>query len=138
MVSVYSRSPPPSKLGVKGNSKLALLHAPPSFTTEIPVGVEVRRRENGRVDVIVAFFSRSTVLEQQIEAMGKMMFPSSSLWIAWPKRSSGVTTDLSDRAVRHIALPLGLVDNEVCALDETWTALRMVWRLTRCTAVEAH
>jgi len=138
MVSGYSRSPLPSKLGVKENSKLALLHAPPSFAMEIPTGVEVRRRAQGRVDVIVAFFFRSTVLEHQIEAMGQMIFPSSSLWIAWPKRSSGVTTDLSDRAIRDIALPLGLVDNKVCAIDETWTALRMVWRLTRRTATDLN
>lgn len=133
MVSGYSQSPLPLKLGSKEKSKLALLHAPPSFKMEITTGVEVRRRAQGRVDAIVAFFSRSTVLERQIEAMGQMIFPPGNLWIAWPKRSSGVTTDLSARAVRDIALPLGLVDNKVCAIDETWMALRMVWRLARRT-----
>ena len=57
-----------------------------------------------------------------------MIFPAGGLWIAWPKKASGVSTDLSDHAVRAAALPRGLVDNKVCALDETWSALRLVWR----------
>jgi hypothetical protein len=57
-----------------------------------------------------------------------MVFPSGSLWIAWPKRSSGVTTDMTDDAVRRLALARGLVDNKVCAVDDVWTALRLVWR----------
>lgn len=104
---------------------------------DIPSSVKVRRRAQGRADVIVAFFSRSTVLARQIEAMGQMIFPSGSLWISWPKKSSGVSTDITDHAVRDIALPLGLVDNKVCAIDETWTAMRMVWRLTRRTTFDA-
>ena len=57
-----------------------------------------------------------------------MVFPAGGLWIAWPKKASGVATDISDHVVRDVALPLNLVDNKVCALDETWTALRLVWR----------
>jgi hypothetical protein len=57
-----------------------------------------------------------------------MIFPGGSLWIAWPKKASGVASDLSDNAIRASALPRGLVDNKVCALDETWSALRLVWR----------
>ncbi len=60
-----------------------------------------------------------------------MIFPDGGLWIAWPKRASGVETDLSDEAVREVALPLGLVDNKVCAIDETWSGLRVVWRRER-------
>jgi len=133
MVADYTNTPLTLKLGVKEYSKLALLHAPANFKIEIPTGVEVRRRTPGRVDVIVAFFSRSTVLERQIEAMSQMIFPSGALWIAWPKRASGVTTDLTHHVVRDVALTPGLVDNKVCAIDETWTALRMVWRLSRRT-----
>ena len=137
MVEGYSKTPLPIKLGVKENSTLVLVHAPPTFTMEIPSSVEVRRRAQGRADVIVAFFARSTLLERQIEVLGAMIFPSGGLWIAWPKKSSGVSTDISDHAVRDIALPLGLVDNKVCALDETWTAMRMVWRRNRRTVSDA-
>jgi hypothetical protein len=60
-----------------------------------------------------------------------MVHPAGGLWIAWPKRSSGVATDLSDHTVRDLALDRGLVDNKVCAIDEVWTGLRLVWRLDR-------
>jgi hypothetical protein len=130
-VTGYSQTALLIKLGVKEGSTLVLLHAPPTFTMEVPSSVKVRRRSRGRADVIVAFFSRSTVLERQVEALGRMIFPSGSLWIAWPKKTSGVSTDVTDHVVREIAHPLGLVDNKVCAIDETWTALRMVWRLDR-------
>jgi hypothetical protein len=60
-----------------------------------------------------------------------MIFPTVSLWITWPKRASRRTSDLSDHAVRGVALPLGLVDNKVCAVDDTWSALRLVWRRER-------
>ncbi len=69
--------------------------------------------------------------------MGQMIFPSGALWIAWPKKTSGVSTDISDHTVRDIGLARGLVDNKVCAIDETWTALRMVWRVTRRTTSDA-
>ena len=77
---------------------------------------------------MVAFFTSLETLEQRVERLGAMIFPAGGLWIAWPKKASGVGTDLSDNAVRAAALPLGLVDNKVCALDETWSALRLVWR----------
>jgi hypothetical protein len=123
-------------LGIKEKSNLALLYARPEFAMEIPYGVEVRRRAQGHVDVIVAFFWRSTTLELRIGTMSQMIFPSGNLWIAWPKKTSGIVTDISDHAVRAIALPLGLVDNKVCAIDETWTALRMVWRRTLRSTTE--
>jgi hypothetical protein len=77
---------------------------------------------------VVAFFTKTATLEDRLDALGAMIFPAGGLWIAWPKRASGVSTDLSDHAVRAAALPRGLVDNKVCALDETWSALRLVWR----------
>jgi hypothetical protein len=66
--------------------------------------------------------------EHEIEARGQCVLPDGSLWVAWPKRTSGVATDLTDHAARALALPIGLVDNKVCAIDQTWTALRFVWR----------
>ena len=76
----------------------------------------------------MVFATRTRVLEPRLDPLASMVFPSGGLWIAWPKRSSGMATDMTDDAVRRLALPRGLVDNKVCAVDATWTALRLVWR----------
>jgi hypothetical protein len=77
---------------------------------------------------VVAFFTSTGTLEKRVDPLGAMIFPAGGLWIAWPKKTSGLATDLRDNAIRAAALPRGLVDNKVCALDETWSALRLVWR----------
>jgi hypothetical protein len=125
----YSGTPLAAKLGVKGDSRVALLYAPKAFSVDFPSGVTVRRRAQGAVDVAVAFFVQRAKLDERLPSLGTMVFPSGGLWIAWPKKSSQVPTDLTDDIVRLLALPRGLVDNKVCAIDETWTALRFVWRL---------
>jgi hypothetical protein len=121
-------------LGVKNGSSLMLLHAPTSLKWEIDPSVNVTRTRRGNADVVVAIYTSATRLTGEIEALSRIIFPSGSLWLAYPKRSSGVPTDLSDHVLRDMALPLGLVDNKVCAIDATWTALRFVWRLERRTA----
>jgi hypothetical protein len=108
-----------------------LLHAPLSLVWEIDPSVTIKHSRRGRADVVVAFYTNSTALSREIGTLARVIFPSSSLWLAWPKRSSGLATDLTDHVVRDLALPLGLVDNKVCAIDETWTALRFVWRVER-------
>ncbi|HEV3267532.1 MAG TPA: DUF3052 domain-containing protein [Acidimicrobiales bacterium] len=131
MAESYAATPLHVKLGINETMTLALLHSPADVALELPAGVQVRRRARGRADVVLAFFSQSIVLERQIDVLGTMIFPSGGLWIAWPKRSSKLPTDITDHGVRDVALPLGLVDNKVCAIDETWTALRVVWRRSR-------
>jgi hypothetical protein len=96
-----------------------------------PAGVTVRRQARGRADVVVAFFVKREELERRIGALSKMVYPAGGLWIAWPKRSSGVATTVNEDVVREVALPLGLVDNKVCAIDATWSGLRVVWRRER-------
>jgi hypothetical protein len=117
------------KLGVRPHQTVSLVHAPAGFKLDVWPETTVHRRR-GDADLVLAFFTRARDLDRQVERLSQHIFASGSLWIAWPKRSSGVTSDLSDHAVRDIALPLGLVDNKVCAIDETWSALRFVWRLT--------
>jgi hypothetical protein len=120
-----------TKLGVSDGDVVALVRAPRDFSWKAPASARVTHRVSGRTDVILAFFTKSTVLEERIERLAQVVFPSGSLWIAWPKRASGVTTDMTDHVARALALPIGLVDNKVCAIDETWTALRLVWRRSR-------
>ncbi len=127
-VAGYSSTPVAKKLGVAEGTTLALLAAPSGWAIELPPQVAVRRRAGGHADVVLAFFTSLKTFEQRRDALGAMIFPAGGLWIAWPKKASGVATDLSDNAVRAAALPRGLVDNKVCALDETWSALRLVWR----------
>jgi hypothetical protein len=79
--------------------------------------------------VIVGFFMRRSELERRFVALAAALEPDGGLWIAWPKRSSGVTTDLTEDVVREIAIANRMVDNKVCAIDDTWSGLRLVYRL---------
>ena len=94
----------------------------------IPDGVVFQTSLRGRVDVAVVFTLARRELERRIPAAGRAIFPNGGLWVAWPKRASGVSTDMTEDVVREVALPMGLVDNKVCAIDEIWSGLRVVWR----------
>ena len=94
----------------------------------VPEGVTFRTSLRGKVDVAVLFVTARRELVTRIDAGGRAIFPSGGLWVAWPKRASGVPTDMTEDVVRELALPLGLVDNKVCAIDATWSGLRVVWR----------
>lgn len=128
----YSGTPLPKKLGIKEARRLALLDAPEGFDATLgalPEAVEVRRSARGRADVVVYFTTSRAAFQKRLPALGRSIFPDGGLWIAWPKRASTVPTDMTEDVVREVALPLGLVDNKVCAIDETWSGLRIVWRL---------
>jgi hypothetical protein len=126
----YSGTPLPRKLGVKPGHRVALLGAPDGFELgELPDGVRLKRRAGGEADVILAFHTRRAELERRLPALRALMEPAAGLWIAWPKRASKLDTDITEDVVREIALPTGLVDNKVCAIDETWSGLRLVIRL---------
>lgn len=130
-MSGYSGTPLPKKLGIKEDSIVAFERAPEGFGDllgSLPDGVEIRKSTRGSRDVIVSFFTRRSSLERRIDSLGRSIRPDGGLWVAWPKRSSGVETDITEDSVREVVLPLGLVDNKVCAIDETWSALRVVWR----------
>jgi hypothetical protein len=124
----YSGTPLPKKLGIVEDSTLALIAAPKGVIGDLPPAVTVKRQARGSADVIVAFFTRRKEFERRIDALAKMIYPSGGLWVAWPKRASGRETDMHEGVVREVALPLGLVDNKVCAIDATWSGLRVVWR----------
>jgi hypothetical protein len=128
----YSGTPLPRKLGIKPGHEVAVLGGPAGVAaslTGLP-GVEVRRDLSGGdpLDVIVFFVTWRVDLEEQLSALRRRMAPAAGLWVAWPKRAARVPTDMTEHVVRDIALPTGLVDNKVCAIDETWTGLRLVIR----------
>jgi hypothetical protein len=129
----YSGTPLPRKLGIKPEAVLGLIGAPQGFEGmlgELPPGVTVRRRLQGSFDVIVAFFVARSDLERRLPACRDALTPAGGLWLAWPKRSSGVAADLGEGTVRELGLAAGLVDNKVCAIDATWSGLRFVFRLS--------
>jgi hypothetical protein len=127
----YSGTPLARKLGIKEGARLALLGAPERFDDELaplPEGVTVLRRLAAGVDVAVLFVTERRELERRFPAVAKAVFPAGGFWVAWPKRSSKVPTDLTEDVLREVGLPQGLVDNKVCAVTEIWSGLRFVWR----------
>ncbi len=128
----YSGTPLPRKLGIKPGHRLGLIGAPADFEAtlgELPEDVVVRRRVQGPLDVVVAFFVERRALERRLDALKATLDPAGGLWIAWPKRASGVATDIDERVVRELGLAAELVDNKVCAIDAVWSGLRFVYRL---------
>ena len=101
----YSRTPLAAKLGVSVGATVALVNAPEGVIGELPDGVTVRNRARGHLDVVVAFFTLQADLQRRLGALGTSVFPAGSLWVAWPKKNSGVETDMTDHAVRALALP---------------------------------
>jgi hypothetical protein len=127
-----SGTPLVRKLGIKPGTRMGVIEAPDGFASllgELPGGVVLRTRARGPLDLIVAFFDRVGRLEQRLPALREALDPAGGLWVAWPKRTSGVATDLSENLVRELGLAAGLVDNKVCAIDEVWSGLRLVVRL---------
>jgi len=130
-VAGYSGTPLAKKLGIAEGARVALLDAPAGFLDmlePVPPGVAFREDLRGSSEVVVCFVTSKAALARRVRALGRAVFPDGAAWVAWPKRASGVPTDMTEDVVREIALPLGLVDNKVAAIDETWSGLRIVWR----------
>jgi hypothetical protein len=128
----YSGTPLPNKLGIKEGSRVAWGNAPEGWEDTLgalPDAVHVRERVRGPLDVIVFFTTRRAELERRMPALRRALDPAGALWISWPKRASGVSTDLTEDVVREIALANALVDVKVAAVDETWSGLKLVIRL---------
>jgi hypothetical protein len=131
MPAGYSGTPLAKKLGIGAETTVSVVNEPDGFRdllAPLPDGVELRSDLRGQADVVVFFTTSRAEFTRRIGAAGRSIFPAGGLWIAWPKRASKVPTDMTEDVVREVALPLGLVDNKVCAISEVWSGLRIVWR----------
>jgi len=129
----YSGTPLPRKLGIGEGDEIALIGAPEWLEDSLRAvpdiaSVHTDLVDEARYDVIVMFVTQRAELEAELPRLRARMAPACGLWIAFPKRASRLPTDMTDHVIREIALPTGLVDNKVCAIDDTWTGVRLVIR----------
>jgi hypothetical protein len=127
----YSGTPLVQKLGIKAGMTVALLGAPDGFDdllVGLPDDVAIRRRAQGRLDLAMTFQTERSVLEKRLPGVLDALDRNGSLWVAWPKKASKVPTDITEDTVREVVLPIGLVDVKVCAIDPTWSGLKIMWR----------
>jgi len=125
-----SGRPLAGKLGIAAGMTIALLDAPEGIEAtlgELPNGVTLRRGNRGSREMTIWFVTSRAALERRFPGVAEAV-GEKTLWMAWPKRSSGVESDLSEDAIRAVALPAGMVDTKVCAIDETWSGLRLTRR----------
>jgi hypothetical protein len=122
-----SGTPLDRKLGVEPDMRVAVIGGPPGFAERLE-GAQVSTLLRGRFELIVCFATSRRSLESRLPGLLRAREAGGRIWLAWPKRASGAETDLSDGVVREIGLTSGLVDNKVCAIDETWSGLRFVAR----------
>ncbi len=128
----YSGTPLAKKLGIKEGSRIALVNAPKDFQSvlgELPDDVEFIARPTKSLDIILFFVMSERELARDFAKLSQKLVTNGMIWIAWPKKSSGVTTDLTEGRVQRIGLDAGLVDVKICAIDEIWSGLKFVYRL---------
>jgi hypothetical protein len=135
--SGYSSTPLPKKLGIKAGQYVLFHDAPEGFDPgPLPYGVTVETAEDGGAgpyDVIVAFARDHATLTEDYATLPSVLAKSGALWMCWPKKASNIVTDVSEGVVREdaLALPIGLVDVKIAAVDATWSGLKLVYRLDR-------
>jgi hypothetical protein len=129
----YSGTPLAKKLGIKADHVVALLGAPAGFERTLaglPTGVRFVARASGSPDLVIWFATSRRGVEGRIADVARLITDGRGLWIAWPKKASGVTTDVTEDVVRGAGLAHGLVDYKVCAIDATWSGLKFARRRT--------
>jgi len=143
----YSGTPLPQKLGIKAGARVGVSNAPPEFRAALgalPDGavVEDAGAKGGArsYDVVIAFVTATEELSAAFARLRKRLDPAGGLWIGWPKKKNAarISTDVTETVVREVGLATGLVDNKVCAIDDTWSGLRFVVRLADRPASRAR
>jgi hypothetical protein len=139
----YSKTPLWKKLGLRAGDRLLLIDSPSGWRVpDLPESVTsaseaTAEHHESPAEVLIAFFSERRQLRELIPALAQRIFPAGAIWIAWPRRAAGHDSDIREHDVRAAALPLGLVDVKVAALDQDWSGLRLVWRVERRQASQA-
>jgi hypothetical protein len=127
----YSKTPLAQKLGIKPGAKVGALNAPAGYRkllAPLPAGVSFTDKAVAGAGFVHLFVTERSVLEKELKRLRKLLDDAGVLWISWPKKSSGVATDITEDVIRESCLPLGLVDIKVCAVDETWSGLKLMIR----------
>ena len=127
----YSGTPLVKKLGIKEGFNVLFVNAPDNFEKdlELPADIRVNSRSRKPIDLVLLFVTTKRELERTFSLYAAKLTPAGMLWVSWPKKSSGVASDLTDNVVRHLGLAKGMVDVKVCAVDEVWSGLKFVFRL---------
>jgi len=131
MTSGYSGTPLSKKLGYKAGQRVCAPGAPSNYRkmlAPLPDGIEFQSRVSKSTDVIHVFTKSKAELAKNLVAWLKVLGPEGVIWVSWPKKASKVETDITEDTIRAVALPMGLVDIKVCAVDETWSGLKLVLR----------
>ena len=136
----YSGTPLPRKLGIGEGSRVLLVNAPPTLVlAPLPGGAIVHRRRTGDpYDIVLLFVTERHALEARFVQLSGRIVANGAVWVCWPKRASGVVTDLTENVVREHGLLVGLVDVKVAAIDATWSGLKFVRRLADRAAVSSR
>lgn len=133
MTAGYSQRSLVEKLGIKPRTRIAILQAPRGYRAalgKLPPGVRIVTSLRGPCPVIQFFAKTRVELERKFAGLVRALEPAGALWVSWPKKASGVSTDLTEDVVRNVALAGGLVDVKVAAVDDVWSGLKLVRRLT--------
>jgi hypothetical protein len=128
----YSGTPLPQKLGIREKFRIALVDAPADVKAELKQalgGCEIAKDGRGPLDFAMLFVKSQAELKNQFARVSRQLAPAGMLWVSWPKKSSGVPSDLDENVVRKIGLDAGLVDVKVCAVSEVWSGLKFVIRV---------
>jgi hypothetical protein len=120
--------PQAAKLGLRPGQRVHLHHPPPGWELTDPPDRLADAGPDGPADVIISFFSAAIELTAELGRLARRVHPDGALWVAWPRRAGGHRSDITDNVVRREALPIGLVDVKVAAIDDDWSGLRLVWR----------
>src|SRR5262245_59366576 len=128
----YSGTPLPKKLGIKESFRIGLVYSPKSFVPmlgDLPSNAQILTSLKAPLDLVVLFLDRETTLAKRFPLVAEKLSANGMIWVAWPKKSSGVKTDLTFDNVQRIGLDCGLVDVKICAIDDTWSGLKFVYRV---------
>jgi hypothetical protein len=144
----YSSRSQAAKLGLKPGYRIAVQNRPDGWDFEEPPDKLDKplggppdeppyppkgTNETGTADVIIAFFEVAAEIPVRLPALAERVYPAGAVWVAWPRRAAGHKSDITDNVIREHALPLGLVDVKVAAIDDDWSGLRLVWRVENRT-----